>query len=255
MENQEHDIELIENYLEDNLSKDKRLEVEKRLSIDPDFKSLQDDLKHFREGSTQVYREQLLEYLQKRDQKMGPIPISSVKQLKMSRRKWYYGIAATIITISIGYWLIQNLPEKKTPEELFIAYYEPYPNLIAPNQRINEEVADELKPIEQAMIFYDAGKYSDAADALNTLNEHEKDGIIFLYLGICYIESGETIYAVEAFENAVQIDSSLVWQSVWYKGLAYLKAGNKNQAIKNFEQLIDNNTPFKERSIKITESI
>lgn len=254
MESEEKDIRTIDSYLDKELTGSEKETVEKRLETDPGFRALMDEIKLFREGSEVVFRGQVRDFLEKKDQEMGPVKEPGGKQIKIGRLQWMYGVAAAIILFVVGYILLQiTFSSSPTSAELFEAYYEPYPNLIEAQQR--GESNKSMEELDMAISNYESGNYMEAAAGFSRLDDKEKEGLVWLYEGISYIESDSIDQAIASLKEARKREVTLEWQCQWYQGLAYLKFDHNNEAKIIFEKLTVSDNPFRDRSTKILNQL
>ncbi len=159
--------------------------------------------------------------------------IQSDAKKPKSKLRTYLAIAASVLLLAAA-GVTYYLEYGRSPETLFTAYFEPYPNIIAPVQR-----SASGQEAEQAMQFYEAGQYAQAITVLDGLisQQSEKAGLIF-YRGVSYLGSGQSEQAVRDFQTVIQAeDQPFLQASHWYLGLSYLKMGNTAEAKKHLAKV------------------
>lgn len=151
-----------------------------------------------------------------------------------SKLPTYLAIAATVL-IMAGAGLTYYLEyENRSPETLFTAYFEPYPNIIAPVQR-----SASGQQAGEAMQFYEAGQYAQAITVFDRLisQEPENAGLTF-YRGVCYLGNNQPEKAATDFQTVIQSeDNPFLQASHWYLGLSYLKLSNTEEAKKHLAKV------------------
>ncbi|MGB3723864.1 MAG: tetratricopeptide repeat protein [Pacificimonas sp.] len=164
----------------------------------------------------------------------------------------WVAVAASLLTVlMLGYLFF--IPPSASPQELYVAYHEPFPNLINPAQRSVEAV--EATVLERAMRAYDAQQYDEAltlfaqGDALATL------GYTF-YQAASYLESDQPERAIPLFERVVQEEAGLFYEpSQWYLALAYLKANKPEAARPYLQMLAEQEGDYAEKAQELLERI
>ncbi len=132
---------------------------------------------------------------------------------------WIWQAAATVVLLLGGvFYYLVNRSSKE--DELFLRYYEPYPNVIASVNR-GEEPRDEKARALQA---YERGDYHLASQTLEAL--HAKlptDVAITFYLGQAYLGDNQTEKAVQSLRELAKSSNDFSLQAQWYLSLLYLK--------------------------------
>ena len=134
---------------------------------------------------------------------------------------------------------------------LFVQYFKPYPNVIAPINRSSEYLDSELSNV---MVLYEIGQYEDAILGLNTLIDSSKDyhNELLFYKGLSLLASGNSHEAVSSFE-LMDLSCDMENQRKWYLSLAIGQSRDITQAkdllndiifdgslfMKNAEELLD----------------
>jgi tetratricopeptide (TPR) repeat protein len=132
-----------------------------------------------------------------------------------------------LVTLSLYYFIAES---DKSNQDLYIAYFEPYPNVLGPTRDDNTLVID-------GMVDYESEAYDQAVNKLtNSLVTSPQNDGIRLYLGISLMKTGRFKEAINAFEP-IPDNSRFSNQSKWYISLAYLAQNNDKDAISLLKEL------------------
>ena len=155
-----------------------------------------------------------------------------------SRQMLYYasGIAASILLIiTFSYFFIKPV----SSSELYLSYFEAYPNLKRARGEANEQLDEALK-------LYTQGNYKEAISSFNgiTAPEDNADKIQF-YTAMSYLMLNQTNQAIELLQS---IDNTSIYQQQvrWYLALCYLKMDNKANALSYLSFIMDGDFMYKE---------
>lgn len=110
----------------------------------------------------------------------------------------------------------------------------------------------------QAMRLYDKREYGLALEAFQRFEPNEKEeGLYYLYTGICLLQSDLDNLAISKFKNATQLCTKfeLIQLSRWYLSLAYLKTGNKKDAIETLTKIVELKAPQRYQAQNIIKEI
>lgn len=215
----QHDIDLIERALDNDLSDAEKLEFDQELKNSKTFKQAYEDqlnlLGHLVAHKKQEIRKELKELYTdfKKDRANNETP----RQIHFLK----YGIAASIIiAASVSFWVINR--ESKSSFELYNEYYEPFHG--GPLLRGEEEDS-----VQMALSAYYGKDYQLALSLFSTL-EHPKK---LLLIGNCYLNLERYEEAEKAFMSELQNTKSDYHEPAkWYLALLYLKQGEKDKAEK-----------------------
>ena len=223
MNHSEADIALVEKYFDAELNDAELKNFTTRLDSDENFKLLVEQEKALiaavrYEGATANL--QYLEELESKLQKETPILISS------GTTKWYYYAAAAVIGITVVVAVFMN-SFKENPDQLFQAYFTPYPNMFEPALRSNQFMDSKRAEAFQA---YEQGNYQKAATLFANLLKDNKDAGMLLLLGNSNLILGNLEEAKANFITLDQDFDDLDMQAKWFLSLCYLKSGETEKA-------------------------
>lgn len=110
-----------------------------------------------------------------------------------------------------------------------------------------------LDSIQIAFEKIDNKKYNEALDILQKIKN--KDVNIHFYMGISYQEIGKYQNAINEYETIINNYNEFFIESQWYLGLCYLKINENKKALKQFEKLSEYTSCYQLPSKEIIEKI
>ena len=226
----------LERYLLGEMNEQERQAFEQQLSTDTALTDAlelhQDTLEGIRLDSSQALKKQLQE-VEVGLTGAGKAQVTEDK--KINRRPlltWLAVAASLLMVVLLGYLF---LPYASSPEEMYVAYYQPYPNVINPAQRSTE--VQEETVLARAMRAYDNQQYVQALALFEQGGALPDPGYTFYYAA-SYLELNQPQKAIPLFERVAQDQGSLFYEpALWYLALAHLKAENPEAAIPYLETL------------------
>lgn len=228
-----HTHELIDDYLLGKLEGKALDDFEKRLKKDKSFAKKVELHKLIIEGIIESEDQRIQDIMDQADEELaGPL------KRKVLFLKNYRYAAFILVLLAIGaYFLFFN--ESKT-ERLFSEYFSPYKNDLITYTRGNKIPADfnelsqeSYNKVVSGMKAYDNGQYKKAADLFGqVIEKYSSQPELIFYLSISQLEIDEPQKAVNNLFYLQNLpDFRYKYETVWYLALAYLKKGNKNEAL------------------------
>lgn len=157
----------------------------------------------------------------------------------------FYKVAAGLILLSvISYLIIQYSFDKSYPE-LYAEYYNPYPNVIDPLNRADNN--NDLSIYQ----LYESQQYAELIERIG--NETQTDSEIF-YLGQSYLALNKTDLAIERFKSVTE-ESNFYEVSQWYLALAYLKSQDTVQLNSTLKIIVSEQGDYSNRAQKLLEDL
>ncbi|MFZ6014441.1 MAG: hypothetical protein ACOYXT_29145 [Bacteroidota bacterium] len=204
--NHSDDIELFDNYLKGLLDKASLEAFEQRVATDSNFKrDLEDYIAAVKVIKTAGAGQHIRSVM--------------AKNAKTVRLRYITGLSiAASIAIVIAFIVWPS--GEPSHEKLFDAYFQPYPS-IATSRSASEDITGTV--YEQ----YTTGNYTKAIELLKQVPV--KSDTLYFYSGISSLCLKNTRDALEAL-NSVDENSVFYQQVAWYCGLAYLLAGERENA-------------------------
>lgn len=231
---------LIEGYFERNLNPEQQREFEELMASDPEFSDAVNFQKKLKTAIKQEERHQLKAYLQKFDKP------------KNTYRLWWYAAACLAIGLSLTWW-IKSAPSD-LPQQLYTAYFEPYPNVIVPIVRGRDQMEKDLKT--RAFSLYDQALYEEAVSAFEQLYKDSGQDYAVLYQAISLMASDHPKEAILLLE---QKD----WESInayteiahWYLALAYLNNEEISKAKIYLQKVAETNHPLASSAVQLLQKL
>ena len=240
--NNQIDIELVKNYVNGTLSEEQRQQIEAHIAGDPGYAHEFNQLKEIVESITLFHRGELKKKLQREDeQKTASLPARS-------NRRWW-AMAASIVLIAVSGYLLFFIDP--SPQEVYEDFYRPYYNVLSSGERSPDQT--EL----DAVGLYEQGQYEKALEVFERQLTAEPDnwGLVF-YQGLNFLaleRSEEAINNLEKVTNSSQI--VLAEPAQWYLGLAYLQAGNLDQAKSVFSAIQNGTGTYQQKASEILQEL
>jgi TolA-binding protein len=248
MNHSEADIALVEKYFDSELNDAEMKTFTMRMVSDENFKALVDQEKVLiaairYEGA--VSNLKYLEDLEVKLEKETPLRLGSAPT------KWYYYAAAAVIGITAVVAVFMN-NFRNQPDELFQAYFTPYPNMFEPTTRSNEAVDSKRNDAFQA---YEQGDYEKAASLFKDLLKEKKEAGMMLLLGNSNLILGNVEEAKENFVALNKDFDELDMQAKWYLSLCYLKKGETEKARAILKELGDTEISYATKARELLEKV
>ncbi len=211
--NMENKIDIFDRYLRDEMASDERAMFEQQLQND---QGLKDEFNTYKKDIDVVKIMGLraeLKNLMEADQSRGSI-----------LSQWYVWlpVAASIILL-IGYFWFSPAT---SDQELFITYYQPYPNVITTRSAVN--------PLTSALSEYSNQRYQQSNQLLADITP--ATDTVYFYRGLVYLSMSKPDSAVSYLLKSTP--SSVFQQQVnWYAALSYLSKGDRSNAVSYLKKI------------------
>ncbi len=165
--------------------------------------------------------------------------------VKRNNFRHYVSAAAVFIIAFCSLLLLNN---KDKGNVIFQEYFEPYPNIFTVFRGSGSD-----NDIIAAFQSYDKGDYREARTIFEKiLTSDRNDSRILFYYGICCLTLDEPNKAISSFNKMYSGSKDLLGeQSLFYKGLAYIKKNDFNPARQVFNRLINDNGIYKNKSLRV----
>jgi tetratricopeptide (TPR) repeat protein len=217
-------LERIERYHTNAMTPEERLEFEKELQTDPNFKTQVEEVRKLMVGiETQALKEQLNEFHKGiTDHK----PNQSLKFISTPILKY---AAVAIVLIAIGNYCFFGTPSH---EKLFNQYFKPDPGL--PTAMGSTENYD----FYDAMVNYKRGDYKIAISKWEKIHQTKPENdTINYFMGLALLSDNNVEKAIPYLtKTANDTESKFNNDANFYLGLAYLKSNDKDAAITYFKR-------------------
>ena len=226
---QDHnDDHTLDRYLRDEMEDQERRRFEEQLSTDDalteELALHRDAMEGIRLDGSQELKKRL-QAVEAELAKPDPVVVDEKKPNRRFLMTWV-AIAASLLTVLLlGYLFV---PTTASPQELYAANYQPFPNLINPAQRSTE--VEEATVPEQALRAYDNQQYDQAIALFEQGDAQSSPGYTFYY-GASYLGAGQPERAIPLLERVVREKTGLFYEpGLWYLALAHLKVSDAEAA-------------------------
>jgi len=261
MKTEKENIDLIERYLDENLSPDELDLFREKLNSDREFNKLFFEMDRLVQGiklsAGKTSIEEKLANLEKalpfqksirEDAEETPVIIlwSYVKQYKVAVAAVFALIFATTFVFTIGDFTTD-------PGKLYASYFVPFENYGLGPQRSAEKV--DLNIEEEALLYYDQGNYEKALEIFKQLDPETITSGTRLYIGNTYMAVNDIENAKVLFNKIIENNTGFTHQTKWYLALCYLKEGNIDEAVPLLREVEKQGKYKKEEASKILAKI
>ncbi len=230
---------LLEKFLKNQLTQEERQQLDVLMNEDISFREQVLFEQNVKKAITRNEREDLKSFLRN---------IDSSKQSKPFKWK---AVAASFIGFMMITTITLFLFRDKPAEQLYLSYYQPYPNIIAPAVR----GAADTSSIAKAFEAYDTENYILSAPLFDQLYESNRTSFALLYSGISHLENGQTETAIQRFQQLKTEDNDYKDIAQWYLALTFLKDGKRDFAEELLKDLAKRDTEFSEQVEELLKEI
>lgn len=246
MKHTEQDIALVEKFFDAELSAEELRHFNSRVEHDESFKAL-------------VHREKViigairnqglidnLQYLKSIEEKIqGNQSYPTASGIKT----WYYYAAAAVVALLIAFAFL--LPGGQSNDELFAAYFSPYPNIVEPTVRGNDVATDRTAAFQA----YERKDFQAAATGFEELIDAKEEPGLLLLLGNSNLMLGNAKEAQENFITLINKYDDFDMQAKWFLSLSYLKSGDTENARKILKELGETEVSYASKAKELLEKV
>ena len=232
----EQDYDLIERYFLDALSAGEKEQVETRVKEDEAFAQVFQMQKQLVQVVDVQMEADFKAQLQKVEQGLNISENNAPSSQVRSIPRWLYAVAAALLVLLIGYWLLPLTSPESDPtnQALFADHFQPYRNLVVPIQRSQ----DSLSPLERAFLFYEKQEYAQAAGQMIMLYQADSSQTALLfYGGISYLAFNQPDDAILLLQAYLLEKDEFQDEAKWYLAWAFLLKDQKTQAKELWEEV------------------
>ncbi|MEM9829464.1 MAG: tetratricopeptide repeat protein [Bacteroidota bacterium] len=225
-------------YLREEMDAEERQAFENLLNED---ESLQEEVKlqqDIVEGIGLFGSETLKRQLQQSEEP-ATVPLNvhrgnpSEKQKKEARPLYFaLATAASFGLVLVAVWL---LSPGGSSQQMYTAYYQPYPNVVNPLERSEGVPTDAAG---QAMYYYEQGNYEQAIALLT--QEASVDNAYQFYLGVSYLGIQRPTQAETTLQTLLSDSEGAFYEpALWYISLSRLARNQPDAAKATLQQVVD----------------
>lgn len=242
--------ELIEKYLNGELTKAEHQEFERRLETDADF--AREVLMHINIDKA-LSEVDVIELRKKMTDINGELKLHRKFRHELFSAKWQYLAVAASITliVTFGAKYINNGPVSN--ETLISKYYTPYEA-----EGISRSAQSQTeKLLSDALVSYSNKDYESAVNKFLAYFQLDYTNIqAHFYYAISCFETNRISEAKKSFQLVIDHQNNLyVEQAKWYLGLCYLKTFETNQALAVFTEIVNEDSTYSEKAKEIIRKL
>ena len=257
----EKNQDLIERFVNGELSEAEKIAFDKRCQEDPAFARQLGIFLAIREAAKEPPTDEIEDFVKDLE-----------KKRTLSRNvQWVVWIGIGLLVAWGIYYFFSTRnttpPQEKINNQIFAENFEkPRDTLVLDKNQLTQRVASTLtddgkKRLKVAIEKFYEENYDDARDELKSITEDYGD--VFManfYLGASYIYLEEYEAALQEFRNVrdglpLEDNLDIHDQTTWYQALAYIKLNRTEEAIQALNELIENDTKYKAKAEAILEKI
>lgn len=227
------DIELMDRRIRQELTADEERLFEERMT-DPTFRI---------EWNSHLAIHQVI--LEKGRDGVRGILVDEEKRLssrKISAKRWIWiGVILFLLSALAGYFLLR----KDAPEQVYMAYYKPFPNDVDPIQKGENDLS--------VYQLYEFGEYQKVVQGLAPPFASEEDEWFYIQ-SIIALEKGAE--AKTLLLNILKNTRHRYYEPAkWYLALLHIKENNSKDAIVLLNELSKKNGLYRSRSLELLSKI
>lgn len=243
-------LELIEKYLKNILSDEEKKKVAHLIDTDKNFEHLLNEEALISKGITYAMVKNTHRELQLLEDQL-PVILSNSNRTVYTRN-FYWGIAASLILISIaGYFLLK--PASITGIELFTENFIPYPN-----EFYNATRGDNLPPNQfkaAAFTFYTHQQYQKSINSFDQILTTEDDPLVMFYRANALLAIKDFNEAINGFTAYRESGELFKEEATWYLALAYLGIDDFEKSKTLLQTLTTKNSNFAKDSNQLLKQL
>jgi hypothetical protein len=233
--------DLIQAHLHGRLDKKSRAEFDALYEKDPDFREEVQFGRDLDTAFSSLKKEELKSKLKGFEKELEPEGknTSGVRYLRESNKNSTYKkwLAAACVLVVVGIGLMFFF-DKSSPNELYLAHFEPYPNVVNPITR--GENKESL--MDKTFFAYDNGNYEEAAAGFGKLFDQTGKSHFLFYQANAFLANEKPEKAIPLMEKQLAFNDGFTEKSKWYLALAYLKTGETEKAKRFFAEITERNS-------------
>ncbi len=232
--------DLIDGYLQNDLSNEDLTSFEESLVNDPDFGREFQELKEIQLGVKASARKDIKSFLNEMEADIQHSE-STLNNYKMKRM---ISVAASFVLIATISFFALNQNTQPSLQNIYSENFSHYENL---NGQVRG--ATESSSLQsQASRAYDMGNYSLAAASYAELVKTDKSANNYFYMGLSNLEAENYSEAISNLNATVNNFDAFDKQAKWYLSLAHLANNNEEAAISTLVSLTSESSAYKEKA-------
>ncbi|MDH3712001.1 MAG: tetratricopeptide repeat protein [Cyclobacteriaceae bacterium] len=247
MAGEKFDTERIDRFINGTLTEEERGQFESMMQTDPELKAEVELHRDIKVGAQAYFDQELKDKLAAAE---GDPTSKNVEGKQASFRLWQtLGVAASaVLLVGLAYIFLNPSAD---PQELYLSYYQPYPNIVNPLERSQTDLPDD------GMSNYEQENYQKAVEVFDQeLSENPQSDFRLFYQALSYLEIGEAEKAIGNLQQLQGTVSSDFYQPAqWYLALAYLKNADTQAAKAQLLKLLQNGGDYQSRARELADKL
>jgi len=238
------DMDLVERYLNDELTAEEKQQAEERISVDQEFKQRLEVFREYQRmhSSDSLAFRELLEEVEA-DYRQGRKP-----------QKKYWLIAASVSAIcllgAVYFLFLRPAPQ---PEALYAQYFSPPTDNLTVRDEGNQQLLNE------AMSLYNNQQYAEALVRFEDWQQQHTDSIpVIFYSAMSHMGLGEVeaaIIQLQQISQEGQLPGPYQTASHWYLALAYLKNEQTGKARPLLRELAEGSSSYADKAVQLLDDL
>lgn len=228
---EEKTYEKIEQYLEGKLRGAELRDFKHRMKVDDDFYEEVEAVRHLFKVIDMAGDPDLQEKLEEMERRKFQREERNKFKVNFQRKSWYLVYTAVAMFLVIASACVVSFLMGPTSQSLFKDNFEIYPLAVS-------YATPEWK---QFALTYEARNYGAALEELKLIEGSEDipEHVVSFYTGIMYLAQNDahSRVAIGNFDQVMQSRNVFYDEAQWYKGLAYLEAGETEKAKLVFQNI------------------
>lgn len=246
MKNKSNHIELVQRYLNNELTAQERDAFEKELKHN---NLLREELYMQRKIDLFIQDDDLENFKFELDYVYDNLIKKRKKKRYLSVGRMAFAAASILLLISLSVVFLMN-DNNVSGDKIFNEYYEGYPSSYI-TRSVEPCIKNNL--YASALAQYEAKDYVSAKESFIAVSKNHLNNIAArFYLGIVNVELGDYNSAIEYFNKVIKSkDQFYVEQSEWYKVLCLVKLNHKSHAITHLNAIVEQKGFYRSRAEEI----
>ncbi|MBX2842677.1 MAG: hypothetical protein KTR26_12980 [Flammeovirgaceae bacterium] len=239
-----YNIDQIDDFLNERLKGEELIAFKSYMQIEEAFRKEVELQKDLLVGLNEHFNKELKKKLINSDKSIANTPTKKVIPPYIQ-----YGFAASVVVfLAFGYFFLFKSIDNTA---LYNEFYKPYPNIVNPQVRGEENLQADI------LQYYEIADYNTAIILLEKALEKKEAPLAFrFYYGLSLMEIGKTEQAIIVLNQVTESkDIKFNDPAEWYLGLIYLRRNDLIKAKDIFETIANSNSSYEKRAGELLEQL
>ena len=176
-------------------------------------------------------------------------PSTSLKVFSLNQNQTIAVAASLVLLIVAGFFLFKP---SLSSEQLYLSYYQAYPNIVEPAERGQENIQD-------AYALYEKGDYAKAIEKFESQlanSQPTEKAPLHFYMAISAMELNDLPLAEENLLKVLEGEKGRFTNPArWYLALLYLRNNNTEKAEEELKILQGSNSSYAQKATDLFEAL